>query len=58
VESGTNFEQARDASFYLYGAGRRSRNAGKQFEQRALTGTVATDDSDRITLFNIEADIF
>ena len=57
VESGANFEEARDAAPCADGAGGGGGHAAQQLEECALAGAVPADDSHDVTLFHLEVDI-
>src|SRR5947207_1948848 len=58
MEAGTDLQERADASPDVGMAVGRLRNAGEDFEQRALPCPVAADDTDHFSALNLERDVF
>src|SRR5207247_521707 len=58
VKSCANLQQAADTTVQVDCAFAHFGNSRQDFQQRALTGSVSTDDTDDFSGFNLEAHIF
>ena len=56
IEAGTQFQKSRDSAFDLNLTAGRIQDSGDDLQDGRLTGTVGTNDTNRLTLLDVEGD--